>query len=373
MPKFAAPMRSMRKFKRLQPTENPLSRIKLTRAFYPMIIGLGVVGYMFYREFNPAILDSLSLTKWGVLWLVVSLILMAMRDVGYIIRLLILAEGRLTLRQAFRIIMLWEFTSAITPSAIGGTSVAIVYVTKEGLSVGRSSAIVMATSLLDELYFIMMFPLLLIFVKTNLLFGIADSEGLLSFSNDLFTFALAGYIIKFLYVVMLTYGLFFNPRGLKWLIMMVFKLPILRRWKHGANDAGSEIIENSRDFKKKSFFFWFKAFLATALSWTSRYWVANALLVAFFTINDHTIIFARQLVMWIMMLVSPTPGGSGFAEYVFTRYLGEFIPVEAAILGSVAVAMALVWRLATYYPYLIIGAIILPRWIKSKFGEKGVS
>ncbi len=263
--------------------------------------------------------------------------------------------------------MLWEFTSAITPSAIGGTSVAILYVNKEGISVGRSSAIVMATSLLDELYFLIMFPLLLLFVKSSVLFGLGGVEGDVTFSNELFIIAMVGYSLKFLYVVVLSYGLFFNPRGLKWLLLMIFKLPILKRWKHGANDAGTEIIENSKDFKAKPFSFWFKAFIATILSWTSRYWVANTLLLAFFSISDHGIIFARQLVMWIMMLVSPTPGGSGFAEYVFTRYLGEFIPVEPIILGAVAIAMAFIWRLATYYPYLIIGAIIFPRWIKSKF------
>lgn len=49
---------------------------------------------------------------------------------------------------------------AITPSAVGGTSVAIIYVHKEGISLGRSSAIVMLTSFLDEIYFIVMFPLL---------------------------------------------------------------------------------------------------------------------------------------------------------------------------------------------------------------------
>ncbi|MFO8021898.1 MAG: lysylphosphatidylglycerol synthase transmembrane domain-containing protein [Perlabentimonas sp.] len=350
--------------------DNPLSKIKLSRALYPIIIGLGVVGYMFYREFNPEVFTYITMAKWSFLWFIVALALMAFRDVGYIIRLLILAEGKLSLKQAFRVVMLWEFTSAITPSAIGGTSVAILYVNKEGISVGRSSAIVMATSLLDELYFLLMFPLLLILVKPSILFGIEGAEGTIGFSNELLLFALVGYGLKFLYVLILAYGLFFNPRGLKWLMLMIFKLPILRRWKHGANDAGTEIIENSKDFKAKPFSFWFKSFVATALSWTSRYWVANVLLLAFFSISDHGIIFARQLVMWIMMLVSPTPGGSGFAEFVFTRYLGEFIPVEPAILGAVAVAMALVWRLATYYPYLIIGAIIFPKWIKSKFVDK---
>lgn len=357
----------MLKRKPIEPTENPLSKIKLRRVIYPIIIGLGVVGYLFYREFNPYVFSYISLAKWSFLWFIVALALMVLRDLGYIIRLLILSENNLTFRQAFRIVMLWEFTSAITPSAIGGTSVAILFVNKEGINVGRSSAIVMATSLLDELYFLLMFPLLLLIVKPSILFGLGGLEGELSFANELFIFAILGYSLKLIYSLVLAYGLFINPRGLKWLMLMIFKLPILRRWKHGANDAGYEIIENSKEFKKKPLMFWIKAFFATALSWTSRYWVANALLLAFFSITDHGLIFARQLVMWIMMLVSPTPGGSGFAEYVFSKYLGEFIPVEPIIMGAVAIAIAFVWRLATYYPYLVIGAIIFPKWIRNKF------
>ncbi|HZJ74706.1 MAG TPA: lysylphosphatidylglycerol synthase domain-containing protein, partial [Perlabentimonas sp.] len=181
--------------------ENPLSKIKISRIIYPIAIGLGVVGYLFYREFDPNVFSYISLTKWGVLWLLVSIALMVFRDLGYILRLLILSEGSLTLRQAFRVIMLWEFTSAITPSVIGGTGVAIIYVNKEGIGVGRSSAIVMATSLLDELYFLIMFPLLLLIIKPGVLFGIGGIEGEISFSNELFLFAAIGYSLKLLYVL----------------------------------------------------------------------------------------------------------------------------------------------------------------------------
>lgn len=71
-----------------------------------------------------------------------------------------------------------------------------------------------------------------------------------------------------------------------------------------------------------------------------------------------------------MMLVSPTPGGSGFSEYIFIRYLWDFVLVKAALAVSFAVVLALLWRLISYYPYLIIGSIILPWWIKKKFGHK---
>ena len=67
------------------------------------------------------------------------------------------------------------------------------------------------------------------------------------------------------------------------------------------------------------------------------------------------------------MLVSPTPGGSGFAEFVFTRFLGEFLPVGPGKIGAVIVMLALLWRLISYYPYLIIGVFIFPKWVKEKF------
>ena len=87
---------------------------------------------------------------------------MACRDLGYIIRIRILTDNDLTWMQAFRVIMLWEFTSAITPSTVGGTAVAVVFLNKEGISVGRSTSVVLATSFLDELYFVLMLPLNLV-------------------------------------------------------------------------------------------------------------------------------------------------------------------------------------------------------------------
>lgn len=353
--------------------ENPVRGVRVSRAIWPILIGLAVVGYMFWREFQPGALDHVKWTWHSALWICLALLLMMGRDVGYMWRIRILSEGRLSLLQAFRIIMLWEFTSAITPSALGGTSVAILYVTKEGIPVGRSSAIVMATSFLDELYFLIMFPLLLAVVGVNKLFSIAGEP--FSPSSPIFIAALIGYALKFAYVVILSYGFFVNPRGLKWLLLKIFKLPFLRRWKQGAHRAGSEIIESSREFRTKPFSYWFRAFFATFVSWTSRYWVANAIILAFFLVPHQFLLFARQLVMWIMMLVAPTPGGSGFAEYVFTRFLGEFLPVEPALVGSVVVVLALLWRLATYYPYLVMGAIIFPRWMRRHFfsGRHGVS
>ena len=87
--------------------------------------------------------------------------------------------------------------------------------------------------------------------------------------------------------------------------------------------------------------------------------MVNFLILAITAVDDHLLIYARQLVMWVIMLISPTPGGVGIAELAFGKFLNDFIPT--ALLFA---ALAAVWRLISYYPYLFIGAIILPRWIK---------
>lgn len=338
-----------------------LHSIRPSKIFIPVIIGLAVVGYMFYREYDPQTFSSISFSDISFAWLFVAFALMFTRDFGYVIRLKILSGGSMSWVQAIRVIFLWEFTSAVTPSAVGGTSIATLYVYKEGINLGKSTAIVLATSFLDELYFIIMFPCLFIFVDPSMLFTIGeDSTG--SIFNEFFYFAIVGYSLKFAFSLLVAYGLFINPNGIKKLLKYIFSVKYLRRWQAAGEKTGEDIVTASYELRSKPPKFWIQSFLATALSWTSRYWVVNCLFLTFFAVHGHFIIFARQLVMWIMMLVSPTPGGSGFAEYVFNQYLGEFIPI-----AGLSIALAFLWRIISYYLYLAVGAVIFPRWIKEKF------
>ena len=346
---------------------NLVSKLRPRKIILPVLLGLGVVAWFITRDINAEVLSNLIFTWKSAFWLLVAWLCMVCRDLGYIIRIRVLSDNDLTWRQAFRVIMLWEFTSAITPSTVGGTAVAVVFLHKEGMTVGRSTAVVLATSFLDELYFVIMLPLILLLVGKKALF-ITSLQGTgASFLNDLILFSAIGYSIILIWVVLVGYGLFINPEAIKKLIIKIFSLPVIRRWHDAAVRAGDDIVESSHELRKRNFSFWLKATIATFLSWTARYWVVNAILVAFFVINDHFLIFARQLVTWIMMIISPSPGGSGFAELILGRYISDLIPVDPLIAGSIAIAIAIIWRIISYYPYLIIGALLVPGWIESKF------
>ncbi|MDH6355517.1 uncharacterized protein (TIRG00374 family) [Dysgonomonas sp. PH5-45] len=333
----------------------------------PTILGFGVIVYMFAKDFlgetgpeNMASLKQVSFSWSMVLWFAVALLLMVGRDLGFTIRYRYLTDKLLTWKQCVKVTLLAEFGSAITPSTIGGSSMAILFLTKEKVPVGKSTTIVFVTLLLDEMFFVVTFPILLLFIPSETLFQTGSA-----IETGVFGLFMAAYVIKLFICLGLIVGLFFKPQAIRWLLIAIFKLPFLRRWRNAAIKAGDDIIISSREIRGKRLNYWFPLIVATILSWCSRYLVVNAIFMAFFAVSDNLLVFARQFVMWILMVVSPTPGGSGFTEVIFNGYLAEFI----ALPGLVPVII-LIWRLLTYYNYLFIGSILVPRWAKDAFGKK---
>ena len=64
--------------------------------------------------------------------------------------------------------------------------------------------------------------------------------------------------------------------------------------------------------------------------------------------------------IWVVLMVSPTPGGSGLSEWLFSEYYGDIVPTV-----GMALVLAICWRIISYYIYLAIGASIVPSWLKN--------
>ena len=340
-----------------------VNSLRPSRILWPILIGLGVSGIMLYNNFDKDTFSFLEFSWHAVLFILLALLMMVVRDFAYIYRLMVLTDYKLSWKQAFNVIMLWEFSSAISPSVVGGTGPAIFFLYKEGLSAGRSTAVVLTAIFLDEVFFIISVPIV------YFIFGMdifpPDS---LNYSTILSAFYI-GYLVILVYTLFLAYALFVNPQMFKSFISWVFLFPILVRWRTRARKSANQLIQTSKIIRQKPFSYWAKSMIATILSWSGRYWVVNFLLMAFidqkYSLVDQLLIYGRQLSMWIILLISPTPGGSGVAEYIFSDFLGDFIPNE-----SWDAPLAFFWRLITYYPYLIIGAIILPIWLRRVFSNK---
>ena len=330
------------------------SLLKPKKIFIPIILGMSVASWLLYINFDK---ESFSFLVWSasaLFWIFISFVMMAIRDLAYMYRIIILTDKKLTWKQSFNVIMLWEFSSAVSPSVVGGVAPAVYFLYKEGINVGKSTSIALTSILLDELFFVFMVPLLFFSVGSENIFPVGNS------SISLFA---SGYFVIFIYTFALAYAIFINPKLIKKLLSYIFLLPVIKRYRMAARKSGNQLINASTDLKGKNLQFWIKAFFATFIAWTARYWVVNFMFLAFFAnridLFDHLLIYARQLIMWLIMLISPTPGASGVSEYIFKGFLSDIIPNS-----SWAVPLAMLWRLISYYPYLFIGAFILPRWIK---------
>jgi uncharacterized protein (TIRG00374 family) len=324
----------------------------------PIVIGLLVSGYLLWKNTDW---DQFQNIDWNVeffFWMFVALLMMACRDFGYMYRIRVLTHNKISWRHSFDVIMLWEFVSAVTPSVVGGTGAALYIINKEGISAGKSTAIVMITAFFDELFYVLTVPLVLIFIGTSNLFPVELQKKIFGITFSTEGLFWVGYGFMFLLLSIITYGILLNPKGFKAIILNVFKLKFLRKWRYSAIQVGDDIILTSKQMKKESMWFWIKAFVATFLGWTARFWVVNFLILAFVSVDDHLLIYGRQLVMWVIMLISPTPGGAGIAEFAFNGFLKDFIPIGLAGL------LAVLWRLISYYPYLFIGIFVLPNWLK---------
>lgn len=333
------------------------TEIKTFKGFYillPVIIGLSVVAWLFYQEFDAALFAGIHFSMQMLVGILMAFLLMFGRDLGLMWRFRVITDNTLTWRQTFNVNMLCEFTSAVTPSSVGGSSLIVLFLNKEGINMGRSSALMISCLFLDELFLVLACPLALLLFSFDELFG---DPTILSSGIKILFFAV--YIAIVLWTFLLYIALFKRPEYVKRLLLALFRLPFLRRWRKGVETLTENLVLSSGEMSRKPFLFWLKAFSSTCLSWFSRYLVVNALFFAFSTQGDHVLAFARQLILWVVMTISPTPGGSGVSEYFFQVYYADFFSV-----AGMALVVAFVWRVISYYMYLIIGAIIIPNWIK---------
>lgn len=335
------------------------------RVIIPLILGFGVAIYLILKDFDPAALSQFQWTPKLGLWIALAILMMVFRDLGYIIRLRILSEKQLSWKQSFQLTFLWEFASAISPGIVGGTAAAFILLAQEKIKAGRSTAIVLSTSFLDVLFYVITVPILILF--TGLYQHIPEitvSEGVMD-QQILLTYFFIAYSILFVWAALVYIGLFHHPKSIKSLIVRLFKIPGLKKWKNEATGWGEDLVTASLEYRRKGFKFWLAAYGATFFSWVARFAAVNFIILAFSFTTMHGEIFVRQLIMWCILLLPITPGASVLAETVFASFLGPFFPNF-----SLAKVGAVLWRIISYYPYLLIGFLVFPLWLNRIIAER---
>lgn len=338
-----------------------LKHFSTGRILLPVLIGLAVTAWLIYREFDAKVFSAISWTTSSTLWIGLAVISVVVRDAAYMVRIRELTDNHLNWYRAFIVIMLWEFSSALAPGMIGGGFLfAIFILNREGVNMGKSITAILNSSFLDGVFLVVMAPLVYWTAGKSALFsGIHINSG--AGSSIFYTFWVV-YFLILAYKLFVAYALFINPYVTRNILLGLFSIPLLRRWQENAKSTGEQLIIASEGLRNQSKRYWIITLTATFASWTARYSIVNCIIHAFdgggHTFIDDYVVYGKQVIMGIIILLSPTPGGSGLAELIFTDFLGGYIAT------GLAPTLSVLWRLISYYPYILVGVIILPRWLR---------
>lgn len=150
------------------------SRSKLIlKILIPVAIGIAVIIWLFGREFDISAIRDIRFTPGVAIGLALALAALFGRDFGLAWRFRALTGNAMSWKSSAKVTMLCEFTSAITPTSVGGSALSMLFMRREGIALGSATTITLTTLMLDEGFFMVFIPLLFIVISPLDLFGFA--------------------------------------------------------------------------------------------------------------------------------------------------------------------------------------------------------
>ncbi|WP_290875705.1 lysylphosphatidylglycerol synthase transmembrane domain-containing protein [Gracilimonas sp.] len=317
-------------------------------------LSLATMAAVIYWTYTPGVLTHLAPKRLP--GLVIAVIVSLLRVWFSAAKIRFLSEKKLSWFASIRVVLAWDFTSAVTPSTIGGAPLATYAMTKEGLKLGDSGAIILYGVLLDQIWFALAIPILLF---AGIFYEVVPPE--IGLVGDVSMGLL--YMGLLSYAGVLAYGVLVNPAAIKKVVKIVFKLPVLRRMSDKIEVEAENLEEYAHQLRKKPLSFLLKAFCLSTMSWLARIALPTIVVLSLLPAPEVLSVL-RSLAMNLAFLVVPTPGGSGGVEGLFVLFQGPLITRE----GFIGLAVFL-WRIISYYISIGLGMMATTWYINQKVVE----
>ncbi len=349
--------------------QDVLKSIRIERIILPILIGIGVVVYLVLKQFNIEDFWKIMADASGstLFWILVSVAILIIRHLAYATRLRVLSDGEFSWKKSIELIFIWEFSAAVSPTSVGGSAVAFFVLAQEKISTAKTATIVLYTIVLDTIFFVASLPILLAIFGTEMIRPAGDDG--VAFLDGWGYYFIFAYFLMATYGTLFYWGLFHSPRQIKRLFAAVTRIGFLKKYRQKALDLGDDVIVASAELKSKEPLFHLKAFLATVTAWSCRFLLLNALIIAFTSVPvefwEQFKLYSRLESMFVIIAFSPTPGGAGFVEILFNGFLTDYM--ESTTYSTM---ISTIWRILTYYSYLLVGVIVIPNWIRNVLNER---
>ncbi|MCI0697960.1 flippase-like domain-containing protein [candidate division KSB1 bacterium] len=303
-----------------------------------IILSLGLLISIAYSAFT---VDSAALSAFSQFSATCILVLAGMLILPWLadtIRLQIWLRflgKRERFTEVFRMTLASEMASALVPAAIGGNGARLGWLITHGIAPGAASSIMLLSALEDMLFFALAVPAALLL----------SSEAQVGISPDklwdmLQTHELTGMRgIGFLTMGIIALG------SMGWILWKLvperFKARLIK-----LNDKIKQQIvlakQTLRQMIVRGGWRFFVTVSLSGLHWACRFSMLTVLLVGLHHYVDPFNFFASQWLVFMLMKLFPSPGGTGGAELAFLALYQSFLPEN--LLGLLVGA----WRVLTF-------------------------
>lgn len=288
-----------------------------------------------------------SMNKWWLLSAMGLILLYWLIETKIVHLLINKLYKKKRFKDAFKVSMIGQFFSGITPFATGGQPAQLVLLTKLDIPVGMGSSMLMSKFIIYQ-GILVLYAAVLLILKANMF---------LSNINNLFLLVLIGFGVNLIVIstlVFISVSKSTNKKVLSKIIKILYKIKLIKN----LNMVQLKIAKNIEEFHQqvailsRHKLLVFKMALLTFFQLTC-YFLVPYCLYRGFGLTGVSIVDIIAATAFVLMVTSfiPLPGGSGGAEGGFYIIFGMFF------IGKYIVPAILVWRIITYYMWMIIGGV----------------
>lgn len=328
-----------------------MSKKKLLLSYLYIIFTVLVIGYLLSRSIEAGSLKELF-SDMNYIWLSGALLCILTHwfmDALIVYQLIpFIAQEKRSFLTSLKYGIVGLYYGALTPFASGGQPLQIVYMKRDGIPVGKSTAIVS----------IKLFMYLLAMCFSFVMYMIIRGASFYRNYNAIFWIAVLGFLVNLFGVVLIFIIITNEARAIKickWFIKVLRKIRVVK----DEDRAYAKIEKFILDFARASSYVQ-KHPVKTAVSFVLSFiklsfmFAIPYMIFRAFNLEGYGMFDLSSLNTFMFLTVSfmPTPGTSFAAE-------GGFRLVYFPVFGVFTAMAIAVWRIITYYLILIVGGLVV--------------
>ena len=304
-----------------------------------VIFVLAISAAVIYFTFDIRALDYLTMfSSWSVLCALGALAIGLFFDGTRLLTLTRITGEDLPLPDVVKVVLSNYFLAVLTPGATGGAIAQVMFMRRAGVSVARSTVIILVRTIMSIFFLIIMLP---IFMKQD--------EAITSWVPM---------------PVIMTVSVIFIAIPVAAVALMRTNYPkriIYYFSRYFRHERRRQAFRLYYDFRQAVYIMGkqpvmvLRAFIESGVSLTFIYLTVPAYFLGLQFPFDLVQVMGRMYLLNLVLYFSPTPGGSGIAEAGFVALFNHLVPS-----GTVGI-LAVLWRFTAEYLPFILGAFITLR------------